>query len=283
MNKIYLTLLANILLINNVLAFEHAGKKELEKKHNEIQAILNKLEGKLDKTQKTIQTNNPEESSTNLELRKEEPKAVENTEKAPEKKVEKVNRIVENYSGEITFRAKKSSLWIKTSMLAADKNVDDFIEVKLPGELYSPAKEIKDIPTRAEADRTTLEGAVSSAFSANKVGDVNWIVGNFVEEEQKKARFFFKDKTVLKDSQADAEQIKTKSITGMIKYLGFVVVFVEQDYGDDKKITEAITLKKEGEEYKITNTLTDDETYDVVFAAISSGEVVPGDKISMGE
>lgn len=288
MNKIYLILLTNIFLLNSALAFEHASKKVLEEKHNDIQVILDRLEGKLGNAQKAVEKEEYGSISEKIkpEAKKEEIKVENNKEKAeakPEGKAEtKNNKIVEDYTGDITFRAKKSSLWLKTSKLAEGKNINDFVEIVLPGELFSPGKEIKETP-KEEMNRTTIQGAVSSAFSANKSGDINWIVGNFVEEEQKKARFFFKDKNVLKDSQADAEQIKSKSITGIVNYLGFVIVFVEQDYGDDKKITEAITLKKEGEEYKITNTLTDDETYDVVFAAISNGEVVPGGKISLKE
>lgn len=291
MNKLHLSLLANILLINSAFAFEHPGKKELEQKHNDIQIILNKLEEKLGSAQKAILK---QESSDSLEKLRPESKKEELKDLSSDKTVEEIkvgtetkaevknNKILENYTGEITFRAKKSSLWLKTSKLAEGKGLNDFIEIKLSGELFSPGKEIKEI-VKEEMDRSTVEGAVSSAFSANKAGDVNWIVGNFVEEEQKKAKFFFKDKEVLKDSQTDAQQIKSKFITGTVNYLGFVIVFVEQDYGDDKKITEAITLQKVAGEYKITNTLTDDETYDVVFAAISNGEVIPGDKISLKE
>lgn len=276
MNKIYLILLTNIFLLNGALAFDHASKKILEEKHNDIQTILNKLEKKLGNAQKAV------EKEENSDVSEKTQPEVKPDLKNKEKIEVKNNKLLENYTGEITFRAKKSSLWLKTSKLAEGKDINDFVEIKLPGELFSPGKEIKDI-TKEEMDRSTVEGAVISAFSANKTGDVNWIVGNFVQDEQKKARFFFKDKEVLKDSQADANQIKSKSITGTVKYLGFTIVFVEQDYGDDKKITEAITLNKEGAEYKITNTLTDDETYDVVFAAISNGEVIPGDKISLKE
>ncbi len=226
---------------------EHLGKKELQQKHENIQNILK-----------------------NIESKRIVPAKLDIT---PEIKIESV-KLEGNYVGPIKFLTKVSSLWVKDSLLTAGKKPNDFVEITLPGELYEPHIVLSEV-VKTEVNRKTIQGAVESAFSANKHADIDWIVQNFIQEEQKRARFFFKDKNILEDSKRDANEIVGKYITGKLSYKGDEIVFVEQDYGNGKKIIEAITLKKEKEEYKITNSLTEDEVYDLIFAAISTGTVMP--------
>jgi len=285
MKKSALYLLLITFLINSCSSFanddNHLSKKDLQKKNDEIQAILDRLDSKLG-TMKT----NVELPAT--EIMPDISAAIEQSNAppamlaiSPEIKFES-KKLTENYKGPISFLAKKSSLWIKDSMLADGKGINDLIKIVISGELYAPYKPIKDI-TKGEVNRTTIEGAVDSAFSANKNADIEWIVTNFVEDEQVKARFFFKDKNILNDSKNDAESIKLKHITGKLPFKGYEIVLVEQDYGDNKKVTEVITFKKEKDEYKITNILTDDETYDLIFAAVSNGDVIPQETVSINK
>ena len=174
---------------------------------------------------------------------------------------------------QLTFRAKKTDLWIKNSSLVEEKKDDDFIEVELPGELYESPKQVLEI-TKKEINRNTLEGIVASVFSANKAADLKWIVDNFVDEEKAKTKSLFKNKQILKESQADAQGIRGRYIKGQVEYKDYIIVFIEEDYPRGKKVTEALTCKKTREGWKVTNALASDETYDVVFAALATGDVL---------
>lgn len=179
----------------------------------------------------------------------------------------------ENDENLLTFRVKKRYLWVKNSSLAKGKSDDDFIEVALPGELYNHPKKILTI-NKKEADKSTLEGIVVSFFSAHKAGDLKWITSNFVSDEQKKIKTLFKNQTVLRDSQKDFQNIKTIYLTGEAGYKDYVILFVKEIYQTGKRVTEAITCKQFQDSWRITNALTNDETYDVVFAALSNGDII---------
>ena len=197
------------------------------------------------------------------ELINEEPKE-EQEEQTEEPNEEQKNLLL--------FQTKKAYLWVKDSSLAKDKNIDDFIEVSLPGELYEHPKKILTV-SKKEVDRSTLDGIAVSLFSANKAGDLKWITSNFVDDEQNKIKTLFKNKTVLRDSQKDFQNIKTIYLTGQAEYKDYIILFVKENYQSGKKVTEAIACKQIQDGWRITNALADDETYDVVFAALSNGKV----------
>ena len=177
----------------------------------------------------------------------------------------------------LTFRAKKTNLWLNKS-LELTKDKDDTVEISLPGELYSLPKKISDV-TKDAVDRSTLEGAVASIYSANEKGDVRWIVDNFVDEEKDEIKKVFKDKPVLKDSKLDANNIVSKYITGHANYKDYTIIFIEQEYKSGRKIVEALPCIETSNGWKTTNALLRDTTFDVVFAAVADGEVFDNKKL----
>ena len=52
-----------------------------------------------------------------------------------------------------------------------------------------------------------------------------------------------------------------------------VLVFIEENYINGKIMKESLACKKTEKGWKITNEFSDDKTFDIVFAALSSGEV----------
>ena len=210
----------------------------------------------------------------------------ETTKQILEKKVEldKKPEIVE--AGEINFKAKKANLWVKekpqdsnsqdqktqVSKSKDSKKPDEFVEVSLQGILYTPGKKIKMVEKK-DVDRSTIENAVASVFSANKSGKLNWIVDNFVDSDQEAVRALFKDKKILEGSQNDSQKIISLHLLGQADYKDSVFVFLEQEYIDGRVIKESIPLKKTDKGWKVTNEFNTDKTYDIVFAAFSSGEV----------
>ena len=188
-------------------------------------------------------------------------------EKKPEKDIK--TEVVE--SGQVTFKAKRANLWLKQNS-ADEKKPTESIEITLPGELYNPPKEILMVEKK-EVNRSTIENTVASVFSANKSGDLNWISDNFMDNDKEKIKKLFKDKKIMEDSKSDAQKIISVSITGQADYKDSVLVFIEESYLNGKKVKESIACKKTEKGWKVTNEFSDDKTFDIVFAALSSGEV----------
>ena len=195
----------------------------------------------------------------------------EATNKLLEKKIElgKKTSIIE--SGEIKFKAKRANLWFKEKS-QDQKKLSEFVEISLPGKLYTPAKEITTIEKK-DVDRSTIENAVASVFSANRAGKVDWIVDNFIDKDKTKVKSLFKNKKILEDSQTDSQKIVAVYLIGQADYKDSVLVFIEQDYIDGRRVKESIALKSTENGWKVTNEFSSDETFDIVFAALSSGEV----------
>ncbi len=87
-------------------------------------------------------------------------------------------------SSELIFHATAANFGIQTSgTLENQNNPDDVVELSLPGRLYNPPKEVKEV-SRENVDRDTLEGAEFSFYSANLKGDTIWILDCWFEEEK---------------------------------------------------------------------------------------------------
>ncbi len=191
-----------------------------------------------------------------------------------EKKEEK-KEIVE--SGQIKFKVKKQNLWFKDKLGKTEK-LSDFIELSLPGKLYNPPRGIQTIERKEDVDRSTLENAISSIFSANKSGNLNWIVENFVDSDQGKIKKIFQNKKLLEESKLDAERIISIYITGQVDYKDSTIVLIEQKYIDGRKAKESMACKKTEKGWKVTNEFSADKNFDIVFAALSYGEITMKDK-----
>lgn len=179
------------------------------------------------------------------------------------------SELEESKEGQLIFKAEAKDLWFTRPGLK--DNTKTTIEITLPGKFFRPPKEVKII-SKKEADRSSLEGLVTSYISATKALDPNWISENFKEEEQEKIKDIFKNKDFIKSTKDKNKDTKSVQITGQALYKGHVIVFIEQEF-EDKKVTEAIACQKIGKEWKITNALSSDRTFDIVFAALSSGKV----------
>ena len=188
-----------------------------------------------------------------------------------ENKLKKIKKAEEVEIGQIMFKVKRTNLWLKEKS-DGKKKLGEFAEITLPGKLYPSPKEIPAIEKK-DIDRSTIDGTVASAFSANKSGDLNWIVDNFTDKDKEKVKAVFKNKKILEQSKADAQKIISAYVIGQADYKGSVLVFIEQDYLDGRKIKESLACKKTEKGWKITNEFSEDRTFDIVFAALSSGEV----------
>ena len=172
----------------------------------------------------------------------------------------------------LAFVTKRSNLWYKHAKDLKEKDVPETAQIFLEGELYSSLKKVKEIDKK-NIDRSTPEGLIASYISASKKGDVDWIAENFVDEDKDKILDLFKDKKVLKESMEGAKKIQAEVIRGEARYKGHLLLFIEQQYPKNIKVTETVACRKTTDGWKLTNLLSTDETFDIVFAAVSSGQV----------
>lgn len=175
----------------------------------------------------------------------------------------------EDYKGELVFRANVLDLWTDNSKAKDGKNT---VEVTLAGELYEEPTKILGV-SRKFSDKKTLEGLASSYFSSSKAGDIDWIQENFLDKEKDKIRSVYEKKNAIEASKSGAISIKDAYITGKAEYKDYVILFIEQRYGDGTKVREALACKETKNGWRLTSSLTDDETFDIVFAALSTGQV----------
>lgn len=176
----------------------------------------------------------------------------------------------------LSFRVNVSGLFLQSSnTLIKDKNQDDIIEILLPGKLYDPNIEIT-LVSKDAIDLSTPETAEKSFYSSNRNGDPEWIIENWVEEDQNSIQNSIKE--FLPQNTALFQSIEQSYITGRAKYNDYIMLFIKNTYSDAKESHIIHTYKKTAEGWKATNALSADETYDVVFAALRSGQIMINEK-----
>ena len=116
-------------------------------------------------------------------------------------------------------------------------------------------------------------------FSAMKEGNTKWIADNYVYEEKQHIKDAFKNQNDLKVAKHDFENIRAEHLVGNVIYKDYTLVFIEQEHSTGKKIIETIACKQTPDGWKMTNVLSNDKTFDIVFAAVASGQVLDGDKV----
>ncbi|GEM_PF-3208347 len=209
----------------------------------------------------------------------------------PEKEINENSKEEEHKVKELTFRAKIADLWFKHDGLNDDKTLEkkkedkknkknppETVDISLQGEFYKNSKEVS-IVSKKHIDRGTIEGLAESIFSAMKEGNLKWISENYVDEEEQHIKDAFKNKNDLKAAKHDFENIKAEYLIGHAVYKDYTLVFIEQEYNIGKKLIETVACRQTSDGWKMTNALGNDKTFDIVFAAVASGQVLDGDKV----
>lgn len=167
----------------------------------------------------------------------------------------------------ILFRVKVSNVGLQSSSLVRGKQPTDFVEVKLPGQLYDPPKQFNPIRKQAANWNTPTDAAVAD-FSAFKADDSSWILEDFVPEEEKDVRSLLDDKDAHQQNRKMFEARTERDITGQVKYKEYVIVLT-RDSGQAHPVP--LTFKQTSSGWKRTNALSKDDTFDIVFSALYNG------------
>lgn len=173
---------------------------------------------------------------------------------------------------ELVFSVKKSGLRLQDSTFATKKKADDLIEITLPGYFHVPPTSVRTVNKRF-VDRNILVGAASSAFSAKKANDIDWIIENYADEEQGQMRSQLEDKETQEKNEELSEKLRTEYITSQTNYNEYTIFFIQDDFTDKTHTRTPVVYKRTEKGYKLTNALSNDEIYDIISAALRAGDI----------
>lgn len=173
---------------------------------------------------------------------------------------------------EIVFRVQVSKAGLQSSSLLQGKQPNEWVEIRLSGELFNPPLEILPIERSAASWETPLEAAKSD-FSAFKADDRDWILENFAGEDRESVESFLNDAAMRERNWKTFEGKEFREIKGFCEHNGYVIVMAREN-GDP--LFSPLTFKKSAEGWKRTNELSADEVFDIVFSALMNGGEVKG-------
>jgi hypothetical protein len=174
--------------------------------------------------------------------------------------------------GHLRFEATVGALRLEANSLTTGMKPDDTISIKLPGDIVREALDVQPV-ARADAHAETLEAATAADYSAFRSGDETWIAANFTKAEAPDVLANFSDRMIAGRARDLFNTYKQKKIVGRVVYKDYQILII--NYGDWPAHLHAEHYVKEGADWKRTNALASDETYDIVAAEILSGKVLP--------
>ncbi|MEI8361474.1 MAG: hypothetical protein WCG01_05065, partial [bacterium] len=165
----------------------------------------------------------------------------------------------------VNFSVEAGQIAIQTGPLVKNKQASEIVSIDLPGTLYSPPKEIDKVSKSASNWKTPLE-AMTADFSAFKSDDTDWILNDFIPEEQKALKEdFLNNKDLRKRSLDIFTKRKSRSILGEI-YIEKYLIFIAKDSGQTEP--QLYTFKETASGWKRTNALSNNESFSIITAAI---------------
>ncbi len=184
------------------------------------------------------------------------------------------------FDGRLAFRSTVAKLYNHTNPLAEGMGREDTVEVVLPGRLLPHPVPIPEV-TREAVDRTSLEGALASDVGAFRADDADWILENFAPGDRDRIQESLGRADLRERNRAALAHIHSMEIWGMAQYQDYGLVMYR--YDGDTTGGLVSTFVKVGEEWKRTNVLGADHTFDVVLSAWRRGVVrVESSVISLG-
>ena len=172
---------------------------------------------------------------------------------------------------ELLFRVQVSDTGLQAQWLAEGNELTDFMEAKLPCELHDPPLRFGPIE-QADAKRDTPVDAAVSDFSAFKADEDQWILENFSPEQRPDVESLLNRPDIRRRNKKIFDSRDYVYITGEAEYEGYALVFVQGEKGEPVR---PLAFKKisGGTAWLRTNELSDDGIFDIVFSALSNGEV----------
>ena len=172
---------------------------------------------------------------------------------------------------EILFRVQVSDAGLQTQWLAEGNELTDFVEARLPGELHDPPLRFGPIE-QADAKRDTPVDTAVSDFSSFKADEAQWILENFSPEQRPDLESMLNNPEMRRRNKEIFDGRAALYVTGEASYESYALVFVQAEPGETIRPL-AFKKSSDGEAWLRTNELSDDGIFDIVFSALSNGEV----------
>lgn len=172
---------------------------------------------------------------------------------------------------QVRFTAMVKNLGFQASNpLISGLGPEDEVSTLLEGTVYEAPRAVAIVVSQI-SNTSSPQKAATSIFSANRAGDVDWIAGNFVEDEREQVREFFADKEILDQNTSLAKSVKSHEVLAALKYNGFAILIVRSESTDGRKSLFPLVLRMTPSGWKQTNALSGDKVFDVVFTALRTG------------
>ena len=175
-------------------------------------------------------------------------------------------------SDHVTLQAKVADLRRSGSVFAKNKNPNDIVQLKLPGQVLDVPARVQLI-RRDQADWSTPENAIASILSANAAGNVPWMLLNYVPAERNTALKQFSDPNAVERSRESYRAMEKFERTGWVQIREFRVTLVRGEDVDGDPTLMSVALLKTPAGWKQSDALANDDTLDMVVTALHTGTV----------
>lgn len=163
----------------------------------------------------------------------------------------------------ITFAAKKSDVLISSPQKPI-RVKGEYLEVTLQGRLNNPGI---DLPLQVKnfTDRSTPEKALRLDHHANVSDNGPLIVSGWMPADRPEIEKLLADPNIRSKNRALVSQIHRMSLKGIVAYKGYSLALVSYNNGAGP-IHPVITMKKVGQEWLLSNALSDDDVLSILWS-----------------
>lgn len=174
----------------------------------------------------------------------------------------------------LTCKVKASGLNLMNSSFSKGKRSYDIVSKTYEGMLYKTPILVEFV-SKDKAKNDTPLHSLFTTLSANKTCDVDWIISTFPDNEKELIKSLTVDAEKMKRYKEYQDLIKEARVYGEIKYKDHVIYLLEFTHlkGPNRKVLPVYVETKKG--WKQTNSLVEDENYDLIYASYIAGTIAP--------
>ena len=177
-----------------------------------------------------------------------------------------------NGGGKLLFRVQIGDRGMKTDAISKGKTLTDYSEVTLPGSLIKPPLKLAPV-AKANAKFDTPVNAAAADFSAEKSDDADWIVSMFAPGDRAGVKSMLADRAMRERNRGIFAHKDARYVRGQANYKNYVLLFIVD--GNLDNAANVLAFVKTPDGFRRTNTLSADDTFDIVWSALRLGEVKP--------
>lgn len=136
---------------------------------------------------------------------------------------------------------------------------------------YDPALRIAPVEL-ANWDRSTSEASLRGFFTANKLGQAEWLLSAMAPEERERRRALVTNKEVLDRNTLAYSTVANGYLVEKLLYGSYEILRVVNVTRDGKRWTQEFTYKRTPEGWLFTNELAEDPFVTAVLPILTLGD-----------